>query len=100
MLCAKCEELQKEVYRQAVLLKEWGVNGGPPIQIANTRLNYPRYLMPGDGLQLSWCDKHGVNELVTGTVDKKIEVNRCTVYYFTDALGFKNAVAGMFGEEK
>lgn len=79
------------------LIASWGISNEPPIKIC-TKSFGPIHLNCMDSLTVS-LDRKGEESVSLSTkLLYPIIADSVSIYSFTDALGFKNAVMGVFGE--
>jgi len=80
--------------------EEYQLNG-KPIEIIKQPLEYPRYVMKDDELQLYLDDEYG-NRLAERSfrIDRSYEINELFMFSIEDEFGYKQAVLGGFGELK
>ncbi len=93
-------EKDKEIARLQALLDEWGIGGGPPIQLEAKWLTNPTCVMPGDGFHLTVKKEDGTKEELHHTITYTQRINHVSIYRFKDALGYEHATMGVFGDKK
>lgn len=106
-------ELEKEVARLQALVDEWGIEGGPPIRIANV-VTPARPVRPGSEIYCAWktdkdilgCDTMplpdgGKVARIKAVIPVGVtSIDTVSIFSFSDALGFSHAVCGVFGSSK
>ncbi len=67
-----------------------------PIEIVNMDISPSRVVLPHDIVSL-YLDESLV---LSKTIDTEMRIDRVSIFQIQDALGYKSAVCGVFGEKK
>ena len=80
------------------IIKEWGISNEPPIKIKSHKIA-PLCVSRGDTMTVKVTGKES-NHSISSKIGINMVIDNLSIYSFTDALGFNNAVMGVFGESK
>lgn len=98
-LIAEIERLSAIVAKQQAALDEWGISDTPPILMEARKLDHAFAVCPGDSFQLRRTLGGVEQPLLVHQVTEAKLIDHVSIYKFTDALGYKHAMMGVFGEK-